>query len=287
MKKVLGVLLALGMLLAVACAEAPQMTVEEYPRVDGSTATLPLSYALMAEVTGISQEEAKDYITHNRTTGSFYKLVDGEADILLVGKPAQEALEYAQEKGVELEIKPIGVDALVFLISDQNPVDSLTKEQVVGIYSGEITNWRQVGGEDLPIRAYQRNETAGSQVMMKNVVMGEVEMTDAPVEYRPGDMAGLVEVIASYRNTADAIGYSVYFYVTNMYIQQGIKLLEVDGVAPSNETIASGDYPYTQEYLCVIRKDAAEDSPERRLFNYLTSEEGKQLIAENGYVPCA
>lgn len=84
----------------------------------------------------------------------------------------------------------------------------------------------------MPIIAYQRNETAGSQVMMESVVMQGKPMADAPVEYRPAEMGELVDAVASYRNTADAIGYSVYYYVTEMYVQQGIKLLAVDGVAP-------------------------------------------------------
>ena len=255
--------------------------------MDGSTSMLPLSRALMMASTGVSAQEAELRISHSKTTLSFYALVSGEADLLLVARPAQEAFDYAEDMGVELEMRPIGVDALVFLTSDKNPVDSLTQQQAVGIYTGAITNWKEVGGADAEIVAYQRNETSGSQVMMENVVMDGQPMMDAPVEYRPSEMGALVDEVASYRNSADAIGYSVYYYVTEMYLREGVKLLAIDGVAPSNETIASGEYPYTQYSYAVIRKDEREDSPARQLFDFLTTPEGKALMAAQGYVPAA
>ena len=184
-------------------------------------------------------------------------------------------------------MRPIGVDALVFLTGEENPVDSLTQQQAVGIYTGEITNWREVGGADAEIIAYQRNETAGSQVMMENVVMDGEPMMDAPMEYRPAEMGELVDEVASYRNSASAIGYSVYYYVTEMYMREGVKLLAIDGVTPSNETIASGEYPYTQYNYAVIRADEPENSPARQLFDFLTTPEGKALMAAQGYVPAA
>ena len=287
MKRFLALLLALCLLGGFALGECPRFSMEEYPHVDGSTSMLPLSRALMMASTGVSAQEAELRISHSKTTLSFYALVSGEADLLLVARPAQEAFDYAEDMGVELEMRPIGVDALVFLTSDKNPVDSLTQQQAVGIYTGAITNWKEVGGADAEIVAYQRNVTSGSQVMMENVVMDGQLMTDAPKEYRPSEMGALVDEVASYRNSADAIGYSVYYYVTEMYLREGVKLLAIDGVAPSNETIASGEYPYTQYNYAVIRKDEREDSPARQLFDFLTTPEGKALMAAQGYVPAA
>jgi len=286
MKKFFALLIVCMMAVsACAMAEIPQMSMEEYPSVDGSTAMLPLSQLLYRAVTGADEVQAQVNIVHHRTTNSFYKLADGEADILIVGKPAQEALDYAENQGVELLMQPISVDAMVFLVSDLNPVENVTSEEIEGIYTGVITNWSQLGGEDLAIIPYQRNSEAGSQVMMENVVMQGRPMMEAPVEMRPGDMGSLVDVVASYRNTADAIGYSVYYYVTQMYVQQGIKLLSVNGIAPNEETISTGVYPYTQYGYAVIRADAPADSPERILFDFLTSDEGRQFILDNGYVP--
>ena len=166
-KRCCAIFVSALLLFGCALAEAPHYSPEDYPRVDGSTATLPLSYALMQQVCGVSEEEAKIAITHTKTTESFYALVDGAADLLLVYAPEASALEYAEDRGEELLMQPITRDALVFLVNADNPVTSLSQEEAVGIYSGEITNWSEVGGEDRPIVAYQRVEASGSQVMMR------------------------------------------------------------------------------------------------------------------------
>ena len=285
MKKLLILLTALVLILGTACAECPHITPEEYPVVDGSTATLPLSYLLMETATGVDETAAKQSIAHSKTTESFYALVEGAADLLLVYEPSADAWQVAEDNNVALEYQPIGLDAPVFLINDGNPVDSLTHDQIVGIYSGKITNWSQVGGEDLDIIAYQRVENSGSQVMMKAQVMKDVKMMDAPTELRTSEMGELVDAIASYRNTANSIGYSVYYYINNMYMKEGIKLLKVNGVAPTNESIAGGEYPYRQPFYAVIRADEPEDSPARQLYRWLLTAEGQALVEAAGYVP--
>lgn len=284
MKRMLTLILTLMLIGIPALAACPAFTLDEFPKIDGSTATLPLSYALMQTSTGVDEATAKLNTHHNKTTESFYSLVNGEADLLLVYEPSQDAYDVAKDAGVELTILPIGLDAPVFLINDQNPISSLTKEQVVGIYSGQYTNWQQLGGEDLPIIAYQRVENSGSQVMVKAQVMKDVAMVDAPRELRPSEMGELIDCIAAYRNTANSIGYSVYFYVNNMYMQDGVKLLQIDGVAPTNETIADGSYPYCQPFYAVIRADEPESSPARQLMNWLTTDEGQTLVESCNYV---
>ena len=286
MKKTIAMLIALTLALcAAAFAECPALSPDEYPAVDGSTATLPLSYLLMQTATGADEATAKSTISHSKTTASFYALVEGRADLLLVYEPSQDAWDLAKNEGVELECQAIGLDAPVFLINEDNPVSSLTHDEIVGIYSGRITNWREVGGADLDIVAYQRVETSGSQVMMLAQVMKGVPMMDAPTELRPGDMGELVDEIAAYRNTANAIGYSVYYYIDNMYMQEGVKLLSVDGVPPTNATIADGEYPYRQPFYAVIRADAPADSPARLLYEWLATAEGRALVEAAGYVP--
>jgi len=259
-------------------------SLESYPAVDGSTATLPLSYALLSKLTGVSTEQAMQQIRHSKTTQSFYALVSGSAQLLLVYEPSRDALDYAENSGVDIEFTPIGLDALVFLINEHNPVDSLTYQQVLDIYTGKITNWAQVGGDDLPIVAYQRSEDSGSQVMMRGVFMKETPMAEAPTELKPAEMSGLIDELAAYRDEANAIGYSVYYYVNNMYMQPGVKLLQIDGVTPGNETIASGAYPYSQVFNAVIRADAPAASAQRKIAAWLTTGEGRELIESAGYV---
>jgi hypothetical protein len=100
-------------------------------------------------------------------------------------------------------------------------------------------------------------------------------------------MGGLVDMIASYDNGKNAIGYNVYYYVTQMKRDENIKLLSIDGAAPSPETIGSGEYPFVNDFYAVIRKDALENSPARLVFNWLQTADAKKLMAREGYVPIA
>lgn len=286
MKRILLVVIALIVVaLAVpTLAAAPTIDAADYPRMDGSTATLPLSYALMSAATGISEEEAKAIIRHHKTSESFSNLVYDRADLLLVYEPADYVYDTISGQHTPVLMKPIGRDALVFLINDENPIESLTHQQILDIYTGEVSNWSELGGEDLEIVAYQRVANSGSQVMMEKQVMDGIEMTDAPLTLRPVDMGELVTEVASYRNERNAIGYSVYFYVSTMFTADGIKLMNVGGVEPCNQTIEDGEYPYVQDFYAVIRADAPEDSPERQLFDWLGTEDSRELIESAGYV---
>ena len=101
-------------------------------------------------------------------------------------------------------------------------MDSLTVQQVKDIYSGAITNWKDVGGEDEPIIAYQRNSGSGSQSMMERF-MGDVPLADAPSNWVASGMGGLVSAVAAYDNRHGAIGYSFRYYVTDLVGDYDVK----------------------------------------------------------------
>lgn len=262
-------------------------TEENYPKMGGSLANLPLGEAVTATVLGIDREKANSMIKfEGSTTDNYEALVDGEFDILLAYEMSGEAIEYVENKGVELEMTAIGADALVFICSNENPVESVTGEQVEEIYKGNITNWNEVGGADCELIPYQRNKDSGSQTLFDKLIDLGDELMDAPKEQIADSMIGLLEAVADYDNSDGALGYTVYYYLTNMEAEKlnTSKLLAIDGVAPTNETIASGEYPYVNDFYVVIRKDAPENSPERILYNWIISEQGKELARRENYV---
>ena len=273
-----------------ATGEAPtmenafQFTRETFPRLDGSTSMVPLAEAVASVLLGEDRESVTDLCQFNRTTQSFRNLAMGECDLLLAGEPNAAVFTEMEEQGFAYEIETIAMDGLVFLVNENNPVDSLTTDQIRDIYTGKITNWSQVGGSDAEIIPFQRNEGAGSQALMKKLVMGDTPLAEPPEEYMASSMGELMSVVKSYDNSANAIGYSVYYYANDMQMAQGLKLLKVDGVEPSRETIRSGEYPHRNAYYCVIPASAGEDSPNRILFDWLMSEDGQKLIDLEGYV---
>lgn len=264
-----------------------EFTEENYPKMGGSLANLPLGEAITSTVLGIDRDKASQMISFKGSTTDNYEwLVDGTFDILLAYEMSEEAKEIVANSGVELEMTPIGTDALVFICSLENAVNSLSTEQIEEIYKGNITNWKEVGGEDHDIIPYQRNKDSGSQTLFDKLINLGDELMDAPEEVRIGSMIGLLEAVADYDNSADALGYTVYYYLTNMEKDKlsTSKLLSVDGVEPTNDTISSGEYPYTNDFYVVIRKDAPENSPERILYNWICSEQGKELVVRENYV---
>lgn len=270
--------------------KVPRMSFSNYPEVDGSTATLPLAGKLLYESTGygvadhyyftsVSWDMLLPYKIFTTTDPSYKALSKGKADMLLV----YEASDNTKKKVAgysKFQIKPIGRDALVFLVNKSNPVQSLTTEQIRDIYSGKITNWKEVGGADKKIKPYQRQEDSGSQTMMKKLVMKGLKISNTPTIPVESTMGGLIDKIGE---DTDSIGYSVYYYAHGMYDMDYSRLINVDGVSPTNDTIKSGAYPHVNDFFCVLPQKPTRYA--KRLSNWLLSAEGQKFVADCGYVP--
>ncbi len=260
-------------------------TRENMPRMDGSTSLVPLSQAAASLLLGESRESVEDLVRFNRTSQSYRNLMYGQCDILIASVPSADVYEELDNNNFLYEMEPIATDALIFVVNEGNPVDNLSTEQIIGIYTGEITNWSEVGGADEPIAAFQRNSGAGSQALMEKLVMGDIPMMTPPTDLMAGSMGELMEYVRSYDNSAGAIGYSVYYYANDMRMAEGLKIIAVDGVEPTDENIRIGAYPHLSNYYTVIGADEPAESPARIMFEWLQSAEGQRLVQSEGYVP--
>ena len=273
---------------ADAPAVEPFLTPEEFPGVDGSTACVPLIAQIIADTTGTPLTEAQSAVNVSTTAYAWENMgvYDSEAVQLLI---VYEAPDYVKEEisqaGTQLDQKAIGRDALVFIVNEDNPVQSLTLDQLRDIYAGRTTNWKELGGDDAPIVAFQRGEDSGSQTLFRNLLIGDGDLMAAPTELAPASMGGLVDSIASYNNSANAIGFSVYYYIDQMYSQPGLRLLSVEDVTPSYDTIASQEYPLCNDFYAVVRSSDTAGTPQRQVYDWLSTEEGVQCVKKAGYVP--
>ena len=257
-----------------------------YPRVDGSTANIPMMAQIRSSYLGEDFTESQNNSLDVTTTDYAWRnLIDGKNDLLLVYEPSAETKKIIDSSPVKLKVTPIGVDALVFIVNQKNKVKNLTTEQIRDIYSGKITNWKELDGDDAVIEAYQRVLNSGSQTLFLNLVMKDVKPVDAPIKYRIEGMDGLIEMLASYNDTGNALGYSVFYYAKKMYAVPGLELISVDGIMPSDETISSAKYPFLNQYYLVIREDTPEDSETMKLYNYILSDKGREDIRKAGYIP--
>lgn len=267
----------------------PLYTLDNYPKVDASLATQPLTNAFIKNFVGEDVDVSK--LDYTNTHPGYVRLINDEVDLIVVTEPSKEELELAKQKGVELEVIPVVKEGFVFYVNSNNKVDYLTKDQIQGIYSGEITNWKEVGGEDMEIKPFQRPTNSGSQTGMLSLVMKDKKLMDPLKENLVDTMAQIINFVSSYENGKNSIGYSYYYYATTMYegidkeIASNIKLIGIDGVKPNAKTIQNGSYPYTTAYYIVINKADDENSPSRKLANLMLSKRGQQVAKNAGYVP--
>lgn len=241
----------------------------------------------------------EQYVDHNTTHYAYLRLIYNAAewneevyrtkdylrkDIIFVTEPSEEEHQIARNHSVTLDITPVALDGFVFITHKDNPIDSLTVSQIRKIYSGEITNWSEVGGNDEEIIPYQRESNSGSQTAMQQLVMKDTPLMVPKEGYTEiNGMGDLIEHIAEYENAQNSLGYTYYYYLSNLYRSDDIKVLAIDGVLPDNEHLQSGEYPFTTAYYAVIRE--GDSGFPVMLRDYLISDEGQQIIELAGYCP--
>ena len=278
----------------------PSLSGDDYPRIDGSTSTAPLGAAIACGMLDVPcvwadfidgnnylMPDLTDYqgdfpgIYHSGTHSAYLNLINREADLILVARlPSAEELDLAALSGVAMITQPVALDAFVFIVNENNPVEGLSLDDIQRIYTGELTNWQQVGGPDEEIHPYQRDEQSGSQQLMKELVMKGMHMIDAPLMI-------LLKMIAPFYAISDdplGIGYSVYYYEEYMAPNELVKLIAVDGIKPGRETIQTRRYPFTTEVYAVVRADSPPTSTAIHLRDWLLTPEGQDLIEESGYI---
>ena len=265
--------------------ETPVFDEKTLPLLDGSTATIPLSEGIVQALLGYDAAEAQAFVKHNTTHNAYVNLIDGKCDLIFVTPPSADEYAMMDDSGRKFEVERIVKDAFVFMVNKDNPVEDISLEDLQKIYKGEITNWKELGGSDEPIRAFQRPDNSGSQTLMYKLVVPADEIAPAPTEMRPGGMDDLVDAVSDYDEGLHSIGYSVYYYASGMYTDPGSKMIAVDGVYPTDETIADGSYPLTDGYYAVCDAEHGENSPVGRLLTWLRSENGQKVAQASGYVP--
>ena len=206
---------------------------------------------------------------YKNTVRGYKAIVDGETDILFCAAPSADQIAYAEAQGVELVYVPVGLEAFVFFVNADNPVESLTVDEIRSIYAGDIQNWSAVGGANRIINPVTRLEGSGSQSMM------DAFMGDTPIGGKsPFAMFG------------GAIGFSFRYYLDDMVDNSGVKMLSVNGVYPSRDNIRARTYPIIAQFYAIYRADN-ENENIPRLIDWILSEEGQALIEACGYTAIA
>ncbi|MCP4643304.1 MAG: hypothetical protein GY851_22850 [bacterium] len=227
--------------------------------------------------------------------------VEGDVELLLlVGEPMPDDHAGARMRGFGLDCVPIARDALVFLANTENPTTDITTAQVRDAYQRKLGNWNVMGGPDEPLRPYQARQDSTCWRVMKRLLL-----KDAVVEL-PGDMDE--QSLSDYKEWW--LRGRSHFPITDLWrpLRDGmrrdtyglfcapfqclpdlrtlkLKPLAIDGVAPSVDTIRSGEYPYIVTVNAIVRSDSPPDSGARRLREWLLAPAGQEALEKCGFVP--
>ncbi|MDR1834699.1 MAG: substrate-binding domain-containing protein [Fusobacteriaceae bacterium] len=264
------------------------------PILDGAETLFPVYAAFVNAVYPPTipplNEEGGPFTFHGADEG-YRALAEGKIDLFFGYYLGNFMRKFeSPEQSIDFTFHMMGKDALVFFVHKNNPVENLTSEEIRKIYAGEIKNWREVGGEDREIIAYQRNPQQESQIFMQEF-MGTVPLAAPPKKKlhrqanpEKGIRGGVVEAAADYRNSPGAIGYALRFYLLEAVKDYDVKLLSVDGIPPTLENIKSGQYSQLIPLYAVRRWDNANPNVDP-FVEWILFEEGQYLIERSGYAP--
>lgn len=267
---------------------------EDMPILDGAEACYPVYSAIAKTVyknidsieknalmDGHYSSQNGKIVTFTNSSIGYDRLFRKESDIFFGAKPSLEQLEEAKEQNVELDYTAIGKEGFVFFVNKDNPIDNLTTDQVKSIYHGDITNWKDVGGKDEEITAFQRPERSGSQSMMVSF-MGKISLKE-PMTYEVQTaMLGIIEEVAQYHNESGAIGYTFRYFLEGLNQEKDVKMISIDGIKPTTENIKNQSYPISTYLYCVTLKSNQDESV-KKLRDYLLSNQGQYIIEQTGY----
>ena len=268
---------------------------KKMPVIDGSTSTYPFTEAIYRNLFSNGYNHPEKPAKHSKSHKTYERLIAGEIDAMIASVyPAEDILALAKENNVELELIPIAYDAMVFFTNKDNPVKGLTTQQITDIYvDNKYSNWKDLGGSDSVLYPYARNYDSGSHAQMERHFLKGKDINDKiRQETTSVSMANvLTDVMGAETEEPKGfgLGYSIYYYFKNMDMfyetDTYLKLLEIDGVAPNDETIADGSYPLSNNTYVVIRKDEPDDSAARKFAEFMLTDLGQQCVEEAGFGP--
>lgn len=293
MKKISSVLLAAALavsLLAGCSSTAPSSNGSSAPATDGSKASetaapsstadalsgvLKMSGSTSMEkvvkgLNGKFMEDNKGVTVDLQLGGSgagISAASEGKADI------GNSSRKLKDEEATTLTANVMAYDGIAVVVNVDNKVEDITLEQLQQIYAGEIRNWKDLGGADEPIVVIGREEGSGTRDGFESIVMGD----KAPVYAQ--ELAETGTVINNVAQNKDAVGYA-----SLASVDDSIKALKVEGVAPSEETVKDGTFKIMRPFIMAVAKDSTNELTQAYL-DFVFSAEGQEIVRGAGLVP--
>lgn len=240
----------------------------------GGTVTTDGSTSMSKVIGALSEAYESDTgvtVTYNATgSGSGIQAVqEGRCDIGLSSRSLKD-----EEKAKGLEETTLALDGIALVVNPENPVSDLDLETISKIYTGEISNWKDVGGNDSDIVLIGREAGSGTRDGFESITY-----TTDKCQYRQ-ELTSTGDVIATVASNPNAIGYA-----SLSAVKDSVKALKVAGVAPSEETVKDGSYVVQRPFVLVTVKDKALSENAKKFMEFVTSKSANDIISDAGVVP--
>lgn len=268
-------IIMLGIVLAGMGAYAKSSVVQ----IKGSDTILNASQAIVEEYMK-TNTKARIAVTGGGSGVGIASLINKTADIAMASRNIKSSeVEALKKEGINVEEVVLGYDGITVIINHGNHIKNLDKKTLAGIFAGEITNWKELGGDDAKIVVLSRDSSSGTHAYFKEEILRGGD-SKSVVEYgqdtlyMPSNQAILQEVAKS----KYAIGY-----IGMGYMNDTVDSLAVDGVKPTFETVADKTYPIAREVFWYV--DSARDGVTKEVVDFAVSDKGQEIVKEEGFVP--
>lgn len=243
-------------------------------QIDGSTTVGPIADAF-AEVFKKKYQDATFTVKKTGSGDGAAALIDGRCDIATMSRFMKaDEIKKAVDKGVFPTAHAVAMDGVCVIVHPSNPVTNLTKQQIHDIYTGKITNWKELGGADMKIVAITRDSSSGTfevfneKVMNKDKMAGSVETVNANPQAH-----------ARVKSTEGAIAY------VGLAFQEGVKTLKVDNIVCTKGTVKEGIYPIARPLYLFTNGFPEPGTIKYDFCTFYLSEKGQEIIEAKGFVP--
>ncbi len=281
---VLCAVLVCGLLLAAGCSNSAvegedlsnqagaSTALSGTLNLNGSTSMAEISNAL-GEAFMAKHEGVTVTVGGNGSGEGPTSVTSGTAQIGLLSREVKES-----ENPDTFDIYTIAYDGIAMAVNPNNPVSNLTQEQIGQIYTGEITNWSEVGGKDAKIVVVGREEGSGTRGAFEELIQVNGETVEGKCQYANvyNSTGAAKQAVAGNENAIAYISLSA--------VDDTVKALQVDNVAPSESTVKDGSYQVQRPFLMITKKGTTNELT-KAFLEFVNSDEGQQIIAENGAVP--
>ncbi len=278
LRNIVAVAILVSILLLSGCMDKSGPRAQEI-RISGSTTVMPL-IELCAEVFNVANETYRVSVTGGGSGVGINDLGEGRSSLAMTSREVkQDEKQKFESPGRRFREIPVGYDGIVVVVSSkvyESGVTAITMEQLRAIYSGQIRNWKELGGSDRGIFAISRKSGSGTRDNFNEMVMGKKEAETPGAEQEAGDSS---EVKTALVGGDNGIGYVGFSYVTD----GSIRPLALEGTVPTIDTLRSGKYPLARKlFLCSL----GNPSPGAQAFiDFVIGPEGQKIALENGFIP--